>query len=333
MPRQPWVVDCPEQTVPASVVAVDSALCQSGAMAGEEFRATLRGSEAALGVMRASDIARLIMGLESAVAAAAYAALGKPRRGSTGRHRAAVEAASRLHFQNVEPGSVVAVLRLPRLAEVTDDTFDVEVDDLAGAALDRLVASFARPDDQVDTGIAKALADLGQELGIGERHHELLLTSPRSSVVGHLDASARERMRRLADAPLGRQPDVILGTLHEADFDRRTARLHAATGETVTVEFPAELDDEIQEALRAPAAFEGIISFDPATSIVRRVEVRRISTPEPLPFDTSAFWETTSVEDLAHDQGIEPATFEAPLARWSEQEVAEIASALADLDA
>jgi hypothetical protein len=302
-------------------------------MAGEEFRATLRGSDATLGVVRASDIARLILGLESAVAAAAYAALGKPRRGSTGRHRMAVEAASRLHFENVEPGSVVAVLRLPQLAHVTDGAFDFEVDDLAGAAFDRLVASFAQPDDQVDAGIAKALADLGQELGIGERHDELQLTSPRSSVTGHLDAGAKERMRRLADAPLGRQPDVIVGTLYEADFDRRTAHLHAATGETVTVEFPAELDDQIQEALRAPATFEGIISFDPATSIVRRVDLQRISTAEPLPFDTSAFWVTASVEGLAQEQGIEPATFEAPLAHWSEQEVADIASALADLDA
>jgi hypothetical protein len=302
-------------------------------MAGEVFRATLRGSEATLGVVRASDVARLIIGLESAVAAAAYAALGKPRRGSTGRHRAAIEAASRLHFQNVEPGSVVAVLRLPQLAPVTDDTFAVEVDDLAGAAFDRLVASFTMPDDQVDAGIAKALADLGQDLGIGERHDELLLASPRSPVVGHLDASAKERMRRLADAPLGRQPDVIVGTLYEADFDRRTAHLHAATGETVTVEFPAELDDQIQDALRAQATFEGIISFDPATSIVRSVDLRRISTPEPLPFDTSAFWVTTAVDDLALQQGVETAMFEAPMAQWTEQEVADIASALADLDA
>lgn len=302
-------------------------------MAGEEFRATLRGSDATLGMVRASDVARLITGLETAVAAAAYATLGKPRRGSTGRHRAAVEAASRLLLSHVEPGSVVAVLRLPHLAEVTADTFDVEVDDLAGAAFDRLVASFAQPDDQVDAGIAKALADLGQELGIGERHNELLLTSTRTAAVGHLDANAKERMRRLADAPLGHQPDVVVGTLREADFDRRTARLHATTGETVAVEFPAELDDEIQEALRAQAAFEGIITFDPATSTVKRVELRRISTPEPLPFDTSAFWVTASVAELAHEQGIEPATFEAPFAQWSEQELADIASALADLDA
>lgn len=302
-------------------------------MAGEEFRATLRGSDATLGVVRARDVARLIVGLESAVAAAAYATLGKPRRGSTGRHRAAIEAVSRLRFQNVEPGSVVAVLRLPHLAETTTDTFDVGVDDLAGAAFDQIVASFDLPDDQVDPGIARALADLGQELGIGERHDELLLTSARTTGQGRLNGEARERMRRLADAPLGHQPDVLVGTLREADFDRRTARLHTSTGETVVVDFPADLDDQIQEALRGKATFEGIVSFDPTTTTVKRVELRRISNPEMLPFDTSAFWEATSVEALAEAQGVQPASFEAPFAEWSDQDLADIASALADLDA
>lgn len=257
-------------------------------MSGEQFRAALRGRDATLGVVRASDVARLITGLESAVAAAAYATLAKPRKGTTGRHRAAVEAASRLRFQGVEPGSVVAVLRLPQLAEVTDSTFDIEVDDLAGAAFDHLITSFAQPDDQVDTGVARALANLGHELGIGERHDELLLTSARTPGGGRLDAIVKERMRRLADAPLGHQPDVLVGTLREADFDHCTARLHTATGETVVVDFPAELADEIQEALREQAAFEGIITFDPNTATVKRVELRRISIPEPLPFDTSA---------------------------------------------
>ncbi len=226
--------------------------CDSRTMAGEEVRATLRGRDAARGAVRASDIARLITGLESAVAAAAYAAVGRARRSATGRHRAAIEAASRLRVHTVEAG--IVVLRLPRLAPVTPDTFDVEVDDLAGAAFDRLIASFSQPEDQVDVGIARALADLGQELGIGERHDELVLTSARTSQVGRLDVEARERMRQLADGPLGHQPDVLVGTLREADFDRRTARLHTAAGETMTVEFPAELDDQIQAALRARPA-------------------------------------------------------------------------------
>ncbi len=228
---------------------------------------------------------------------------------------------------------MVAVLRLPPLAEATNDTLNVEVDDLAGAAFDRIIAAFEQADDLVDPGIARTLAELAQELGIGDRHQELVLTSVRTASAGRLDASAKERMRRLAGAPLGHQRDVVVGTLREADFDRRTARLHAATGETVTVEFPAELDDEIQEALRAQAAFEGIITFDPNTATIKRVDLRRINTRELLPFDASAFWTTTSVDDLAEIQQVQPATFDAPFGAWNSQEVADIASALADLDA
>jgi hypothetical protein len=302
-------------------------------MAGEQLRATLRGGDATLGSVRARDVARLITGLEAAVAAGAYATLGKPRRGATGRHKAAVEAASRLRFETVEAGSVVAVLGLPELTATADSTLDMNVDDLAGAAFDRIVATFGQPDELVDRGVARALSDLAKDLGIGERHDELVLASERSDSFGRLDPAASDRLRRLADAPLGHQPDVLVGTLREADFDRRSARLHTAAGETVVVGFPAELEGDIHDALRARASFEGEVIFDAATATVRRVEVRRISTPEPLPFDPAAFWHPVSVEELARIQGIAPATLDGPLAELSVDEVAEIESALADLEA
>ena len=256
-------------------------------MAGEEFRAALRGGDAVAGEIEARDVARLIGGLEGALAAAAYAAAGKPRRAATGRHRAAIEAASRLRLVGVAPDGVVT-LRLPHLGRPTDATFDLEVDDLAGAAVDRLLAAFGQPDSEVDAGIARALADLGQELAIGERHGELVLTSARTATARHLDPAARDRMQRLADAPLDHQPDVLTGTLREADFDRCTARLHTTTGDTITVEFPPDMADQIQDELRAQAVFEGLIAFDPATTSVKRVELRRISSADPLPFDSPA---------------------------------------------
>jgi hypothetical protein len=159
------------------------------------------------------------------------------------------------------------------------------------------------------------------------------LTSARTPVPGRLDRATTARMRRLADAPLGQHPDVLVGTLREDDFDSHTARLRTATGETVTVDFPVELEDQIQNALRERATFEGIVTFDPATTTVKRVDLRRISNPEPLPFDSSAFWEKTSVAELAQAQGVEPATFDAPFGDWTQPELADIASALADLDA
>lgn len=308
-------------------------LCQGGGVAGEELRATLRGDEAQLGVVRARDVARLITGLESAMAAAAYAALGKPRRAVTGRHRAAIETSSRLAFRAVASGSVVAVLALPSANDDVEGVLDVGVDDLAGAAFDRLVASFGLPDDQVDQGIARTLAELGEALGIGERHDELLLESSRSSQPGRLNQASRLRMRRLADAAPTQQADVLVGSLREADFDRRTARLRASSGESVVVAFPPELSDAVQQALRSQAQFEGLVTYDPSTALARRVELRQISSPEALPFDTDEFWTSTSIQELADAQGVAPASLDRAAFSASADELLDLAGALADLDA
>lgn len=308
-------------------------LCQGDDVAGEELRATLRGHEAELGLVRARDVARVITGLESAMAAAAYVALGKPRRSVTGRHRAAIETSSRLTFRAVAPGSVVAVLGLPNTADTAEDVLDVGVDDLAGAAFDRLVASFAMPDDQVDQSIARTLAELGEALGIGERHDELILESTRSPQRARLDEAARVRMRRLADAVPTQQADVLVGSLREADFDRRTARLRATSGESIVVAFPPELADDVQQALRSQAQFEGLVTYDASTATARRVELRRISTPDALPFDAEEFWSAASVQELAEAQGVGPATLDRAAFAASVQELRDLAGALADLDA
>lgn len=308
-------------------------LCQGGEVAGEEVRITLRGDEAQLGFVRARDVARLITGLESAMAAAAYAALGKPRRAVTGRHRAAIETSSRLAFRAVASGSVVAVLALPSVDDEAEGVLDVGVDDLAGAAFDRLVASFGLPDDQVDQGIARTLAELGEGLGIGERHEELLLESSRSPQTARLDQSARMRMRRLADAVPAQQADVLVGSLREADFDRRTARLRASSGESVVVAFPPELSDAVQQALRSQAQFEGLVTYDPSTALARRVELRQISSPEALPFDTEEFWTSVSIQELADVQGVAPASLDRAAFSASADELRDLAGALADLDA
>lgn len=302
-------------------------------MAGEAIRATLRGQSAQLGSVRARDVARLITGLESALAAAAYATLGRPRRGSTGRHRAAVEAASRLSFRDVRAGSVVAVLTLPALAQHAEGTLDVDVEDLAGAAFDRLALSSGQADDQVEPGIAHALAELADGLGIGDRHDELRLESDRPGRGVLLDAAGRARMRRLADAPRKQQSDVLIGSLREADFDRGTARLRTAGGEVVAVSYPPEMEDQIQEALRGQAHFEGVVSYDPATATARRVDLRRITTPQALPFDPGDFWTVTSVEVLREAQGVGVLTLNEPLLALTAEEQADLSAALAALDA
>jgi len=100
---------------------------------------------------------------------------------------------------------------LPTLVDSAEAALDIGVDDLAGAAFHRLIATFGLPDDEVDQGIARALAELCDNLGIGERHEELLIESSRRTRPARLDRSARARMRRLADAMPPQQPDVLAG--------------------------------------------------------------------------------------------------------------------------
>lgn len=300
-------------------------------MAGEEIRVTLHGPAARLGDVQARDVARLIEGLEAALAASAYASLGTPRRAATGRHRAAIEAASRLRFRDVRSGSVVAVLALPDLAEVQTGMLSVGVDDLAGAALDRLAAAFNAPDPEVDQGIARTLAELAESLGIGERHDDLVVTSDRSSGGFRLDVSGRRRMRRLADAPAPQKPEILVGSLREADFDRLTARLQTSSGETVVVDFPPELADAIYEVLRGLAQVEGMVTFDPQTSTARRVDVRSVTSPQHLPFGSGSFWDTASVRDRL--ETAVPPDLEHLGEEFTQQERDDLLEALADLDA
>jgi hypothetical protein len=300
-------------------------------MAGEEIRVTLHGPAAQLGYVQARDVARLIEGLEAALAASAYASLGTPRRAATGRHRAAIEAASRLRFRDVRSGSVVTILALPDLAELQTGMLNVGVDDLAGAALDRLAATFNAPDAEVDQGIARTIAELAESLGIGERHDDLVLTSDRRSSGFRLDVGSRTRMRRLADAPAPQKPEILVGSLREADFDRLTARLQTSSGETVVVDFPPELSDAIYDVLRGPAQVEGMVTFDPQTATARRVDVRSVTSPQNLPFGSGDFWDTTSVRDRL--ETAVPPDLEHLGEEFTQQERDDLLEALADLDA
>ena len=302
-------------------------------MAGEEIRATLSGGEAQLGDIRAADIARLLIGLEAAVAAAAYKALGTTRRGSTGRHIAPVEAASRLKFRAVEAGSVSAVLSLPDLTAPGPDMFDIEVDDLAGAAIDRLLGTTV--DDhsvQLDPGIVRALADLTDQLDIGGRFEALTLTSARSSAHLLLDAAARSYLHEaVASDEAVRDDGAVIGSLREADFDRRTARLRTPLGESVSVSFPPELDSDIQAALRQQTSLIGEATYDPATSTVRHVSLRALASQEVLSAPDADFWAPSSVDELIARQGVPPASFDEPWFDATEQERRDIAEALAEL--
>ncbi len=274
------------------------------------LRAEVDGPDARLGHVPAADIARLIIGLERALARAAYVALGTTRGPQSGRHRLAIEQASRLRFLGVEAGSVIGLLALPDLNEPDPDSLPIAANDLSGAALAVVMRAIGAGTDEVDVELASALAQLGDELGVGERnnHVGLAVADPDASVAPtgavRLDRGVRERMHAIAQRPQQSQDDTVVGTLVEADFERETARLQPPLGSAVVVTFPKDMADDIYNVLRHPAQLQGRVRFDRKTASAREIELHRITRPDQLTFDSQAFFAEPTVSDLATQQGV-----------------------------
>jgi hypothetical protein len=278
------------------------------------IRAAITGPEAEPGRIAAADVARLIIGLERAIRQAAYVALGRERPAATGRHTAAIERAAQLRFIGVESGSFVELLALPESGAPSEDELPISVETLSSAAFDQfLVAINDFENTSVDQQLAAAIARLAEELGIGERAQRVTISdasddsSHRQAII---DQRVRVAMQQISRHPPKERSDVLVGRLVEADFERYTARLQPPAGGAVTVRFPPELSDEIQEALRRVATFEGLVSYDPRTSVAKSVQLQAISHGEQLALEFGEFgefgefWQHRSIEDLREAQGI-----------------------------
>jgi hypothetical protein len=270
------------------------------------IRAQLEGPDADLGRVQAADVARLILGLERAIARAAYIVLGKRWRG-TGRHAHAIESAARLRFVGVESGSVVGLLGLPDSAP-SDDELPIAVADLSSLAFDRLLDAIAGQASEVDPELAAAVAQVAAEIGIGDRNVSLVLSDQvragddQVQRRATLDVNARRRMQRVGSLAAREKDETLIGVLFEADFEQNTAKLRLADNAVVVVAFSGDLADDIQETLRSRVGFEGAVRYDPKTSQATSVEVRALLDSRQLALNGEAFWRVKTFAELQADQ-------------------------------
>lgn len=303
-----------------------------------ELRVRLAGPTASLGAVAAADVARLIVLVERATARAASVVLGQPKV-TTGRYRDAIEQATRFRLRAVEAGSVVPVLELPEMPPPHGDTLDMEAATLGESAVSLLMDAL-RGDSEPHPVVAKGLLDLAVGMHVGDRYEYVGLDA---MIKGHarrhacVDGGVRARLRDYVVQGRGAasRPDVVAGTLVEADFEKRTARLHTATQPSVQVDFPEDLDDEVYAALRQPTTLRGEVAYDPTTHMARTVAVTAIDHGAQLPLaaETEEYWSERSFEDLARRQGtgqpLDPDSLYDPEATDAERDA--FMAAIADL--
>jgi len=296
------------------------------------LRVVLEGPQAELGSVAAADVARLLLGVERAVARAAAGRTGRPA-GRTGRRGATVEAATRLVFRAVEEGSVAAVLGLPAPASSGQG---LPLDDKSLGEFAVLTTMAVLAGEGHDAAVAGALVQLADELGVGTRHERLVFiadvdSAPRREAP--LDAQARDRLRASGAARV-EDERPLPGILVEADFERSTARLRTPAGDGIAVTFVPEQADAIQQALRQQTEVEGRATYDAASDRLVSLELRRLVTAPQLPLyeESQDFWTHPSVEELARRQPA-AATSDPGLLRDDEAADPEIDAFLAALEA
>ena len=176
-----------------------------------ELRVTLLGDDASLGVIPAADVARLLSGVEKAIARAAEVRQGRTGRWA-GRRDAEREAATRLMLRSLEPGSLTAVLDVPGgdAAGETLEMADPSLGELAAADILRTLN-----EGEEHPRVAEALSELADNLDIGRRRQklEMELTDDNGRTRSHIDAAVAERLRGRAEQPTVEEESTIAGTM------------------------------------------------------------------------------------------------------------------------
>ncbi len=276
---------------------------------GVVLRVRLTGTAAELGSVSASDVAKLLLGVERAVARGAGAVLGRQVR-PTGRWGKLIETSVRFQLVGIESGSVVGVLELPTV-EPALDTLEVDASTLGELGLLSTLRTASGESDDAD--IAAELVKLADSIGVGRRYDGVTFGTDIDGLAQQvtIDGPARERLHRVATAtPVPERPDTLVGVLVEADFEKFAARLRSSDGGSVAVEFDEVQADDIQEALRAPAELVGQISYDPQTSRAIRVELRTITRAEQLAMhlEPGEFWQDLTIDELRAQHAVRAVT-------------------------
>ena len=272
------------------------------------YQVRLVGGEAKLGHVEAADVARLVLGVERAVARAAGAAVGRPVKRS-GRRGKLLEEASNFRLVGVHEGSVVLDMELPSTSR--SDELDLDIASLGDLGWELAISAIVG-DTQADLGVVRSLADLADQLNIGVKYEAIEFKRVSDKAPARLDGRQRRRLREVADEQEHFLMDAgVAGTLVEANFERFTAQVRTPEAQLVEVVFEDDQSDEVQDALRQQSSFEGEVEVDPITRGVKSIRLRQMTRVEQMILgaeEAGAFWRSPSFSELQATQDTRPVT-------------------------
>ncbi len=250
----------------------------------------------------ARDIARLIDAVVRATARAAGHALGRQVR-PTGRWRNAVNRAAEVRLVELSSGS--GVLTFQAAPDATPDLIAFPWSDgpLGERALE-IAIDAAGPQAEQFPDVASEWAHLARDLGVGRRYDRVLIETEEIEPVS-IDRETMDQLEAAASRQVSPvEATGVQGRVYEANFDNRTALLKGAGGETVRVDYPEPLADDVYRVLRGTANLVGDVTYDSETMRATSIQVQRVDRPQQITFED--FWERRPISLIAEEAGLRP---------------------------
>jgi hypothetical protein len=277
-----------------------------------------------LGEVAVGDVVEFLRGVVDLVAYAAHLEIARPI-GLPGRRGAAIEGASRLRLVGHTNGSLVAELA-PAPPVPAQDPLGLDAETLSQASLDAVFEIAEGHGGHPE--LAAALIAFATRMSARRSGEPVVVVDRRAEieVVRPIDAEVLGRLQALAGESTPTSPLVerVTGRLYEANVDSDEAHLRTPTGDTVKVEFDANLESEIKRLLGDRASFVGEVDYGPRMQRVREIRARGIDSGVQLDFEGVDFWRDPDLTELAVSVGAGPVEnpselqFDATDAEWDE---------------
>lgn len=258
-----------------------------------------------------SELNRVTTKLRSALRDVAIVLTEQGPSGHSGRTKKVLEEATDLRVvASPRAGSFLLELETPPQAPSDQPPMIEDQETLSDRCVEAFVEGLAALSDETealprgfDRGVIKAVVPFGTALKKGLTG--ITLSTNRNGekqLLARIDREKVATARRLIKKPV-KAHAVVEGMLQMVDFGALECRVDRPPLPSVICVFDESYRDAVQEAVRQFVRVTGEGEFEPEQAHPKKVWAESIQVlSEALPFDSRAFWQERSLEQIAASQ-------------------------------